>query len=58
MRRLRLSAVDSATLDALAKTTETLCTQYAYRDPLALRGEATQWMRYVARLIDGVWMSA
>lgn len=50
-RRLRASDVDAATLDALARTTETLCTQYAYRDPLQLRREAQQWLSYLGRLL-------
>jgi Helix-turn-helix domain len=50
-RRLRASAVDAATLDALARTTETLCTQYAYRDPMQLRHEAQQWLAYIDKLL-------
>jgi hypothetical protein len=50
-RRLRASAVDAATLDTLARTTETLCTQYAYRDPMQLRREAQQWLSYVDKLL-------
>jgi hypothetical protein len=52
-RRLRASEVDAATLDALARTSETLCTQYAYRDPLQLRRETHQWISYIGRLLDG-----
>ncbi|HEV2252914.1 MAG TPA: helix-turn-helix domain-containing protein [Streptosporangiaceae bacterium] len=50
-RRLRASEVDAGTLDALARTTETLCTQYAYRDPVHLRHEAQQWLSYTGRLL-------
>lgn len=50
-RRLRASEVDAGTLDALARTTETLCTQYAYRDPMQLRREAQQWLSYTGRLL-------
>jgi len=52
-RRLRASEVDAATLDALARTSETLCTQYAYRDPVQLRRETLQWISYIGRLLDG-----
>src|SRR5712664_535746 len=51
-RRLRASEVDAATLEALARTTETLCTQYAYRDPMQLRRETLQWISYIGRLLD------
>lgn len=50
-RRLRASEVDAGTLDALARTTETLCTQYAYRDPMQLRRETQQWLGYVDNLL-------
>lgn len=52
-RRLRASAVDAATVDMLARTTEILCSQYAYRDPLQLRREALQWLGYTGRLLGG-----
>lgn len=51
-RRLRLSDVDRPTLEALAAVTESLCTQYAYREPMELRAEALRWFSYVASLLD------
>lgn len=51
-RRLRHSEVDGAVLDALATTTDQLCTQYAYRPPMELRREAQQWLRYVEQLLS------
>jgi transcriptional regulator with XRE-family HTH domain len=53
VRRLRASDVDSATLDALAGTTELLCMQYAYRRPAELRQEACRWLSHVSALLDG-----
>jgi hypothetical protein len=50
-RKLRASEVDAAALDALARTTETLCTQYAYRDPLQLRRETLKWLSYIDKLL-------
>ncbi len=52
-RRLRSSQVDNDTTDMLARTVETLCSQYAYRDPLALRTDAHQWLTYTGQLLDG-----
>jgi hypothetical protein len=52
-RRLRSSEVDGGTLDMLARTTETLCTQYSYRDPVQLRRETLQWLGYLDGLLSG-----
>lgn len=51
VRRLRLSDVDGSTLETLQHAAERLCTEYACRDPLALRSEAQQWIRYVHKLL-------
>jgi hypothetical protein len=51
IRRLRASDVDTATLEALAGTTDTLCMQYAYRRPAELRSETQQWLSYVSKLL-------
>lgn len=53
VRQLRASSVDSGVLEALAGTTETLCMQYAYRNPVDLRREAQRWLSYVSALLDG-----
>ncbi|WP_067450316.1 hypothetical protein [Actinomadura macra] len=50
-RRLRLSDVDTATLETLAAVTGSLCTQYAYRRPDELRAEAQRWFVYVVELL-------
>jgi hypothetical protein len=51
IRRLRASDVETATLEALAGTTDTLCMQYAYRRPAELRSETQQWLSYVGKLL-------
>jgi hypothetical protein len=52
-RRLRASDVDAGTLDGLARTTEALCTQYAWSDPMRLRRETLLWLGYTDHLLDG-----
>ncbi|MGW6424549.1 XRE family transcriptional regulator [Nocardia sp. NPDC055053] len=51
--RLRMSDVNSATLDAVRITAERLCCEYAYADPHELHTEGTAWLRRITSLLDG-----
>ncbi|TCJ95380.1 hypothetical protein DFR71_4295 [Nocardia alba] len=51
--RLRMSDVNSATLDAVRITAERLCCEYAYAEPYALHAEGTAWLRRITSLLDG-----
>ncbi|MGS2804835.1 XRE family transcriptional regulator [Nocardia sp. MW-W600-9] len=51
--RLRMSDVNSATLDAVRITAERLCCEYAYADPHELHAEGTAWLRRITSLLDG-----
>ncbi|ANY10489.1 hypothetical protein AFB00_28615 [Pseudonocardia sp. HH130630-07] len=52
VERLRRSALDTATLDALAFTVEQFCCGYARRDPLDLLSETRRWLSRVAGLLE------
>jgi transcriptional regulator with XRE-family HTH domain len=51
VRRLRVSAIDPATIDALHATVFELCCQYPHRSASSLRAETHSWLREVTRLL-------
>lgn len=53
LRRAELSDVEPSTIDGLQATVERLCCEYPYRSAADLRAEATQWLRYIGRLLTG-----
>lgn len=53
VRRLELSDVGPGAVEKLQATAERLCCEYSYRPASQLRGEAQQWLRYVAKLLRG-----
>lgn len=51
VQRLRESAIDDSTLDALHVTVEQLCCDYGDRDPAELINEAREWLRSINELL-------
>jgi hypothetical protein len=52
LQRVRASAIDSSTIDALNITVEQLCCDYAHADARELVGTGKQWLGRVTDLLD------
>jgi hypothetical protein len=52
IQRVRQSAVDNGTLDAIAVKIEQLCCDYASRDAVALIAESREWLTRITELLD------
>jgi transcriptional regulator with XRE-family HTH domain len=50
--RLRGSAIDDSTLDALALTVDQLCSNYVRHDPQVLIKESREWLSRITGLLD------
>ena len=53
VQRVRESAIDNATLDALHLTVEQLCCDYGNRNTTEVVGEAREWLRSINQLLGG-----
>jgi transcriptional regulator with XRE-family HTH domain len=52
LRRVRLSAIDSSTIDALSITVEQLCCDYPHADARQLMGTGKEWLGKMTELLD------
>jgi tetratricopeptide (TPR) repeat protein len=51
LRRMRVSAVDSSTIDALSITVEQLCCDYSHADARELMNTSKEWLRKITDLL-------
>jgi hypothetical protein len=52
LRRVRASAIDSSTIDALNITVEQLCCDYPHADARELMATGKEWLRKVTQLLE------